>query len=102
MTRRFDDIARRKKLLVERCAQDRDKLAACFQQIRLPLYLGIFFTMIGQALRAYPMAAAGLSSLLATGYAVKLTRFARKAIGIVRVVRPLWSWWSKRRRRARD
>lgn len=99
MASRFDDIARRKKLLVERCARDRDELASCFRQIRLPLNLGIFLTMIGKGLRAYPMAAAGLSSLFATGYAVKLTRFARKMMGVLSVVRPLWSWWSKRRRR---
>lgn len=55
--------------------------------------------MIGKGLRAYPMAAAGLSSLFAAGYAVKLTRFARKMMGVLSVVRPLWSWWSKRRRR---
>lgn len=100
MDKRFDDIARRKKLLVERCARERDELGACFQQIRFPLNLGILLTMIGKALRAYPRAAAGISSLLATRYAVKLTRFARKAIRVIRVVRPLWSWWSKRRRRA--
>ncbi len=104
MASRFDDIARRKKLLVERCGRDRDELAACFQQIRLPFNLGVLFStighvpMIGKALRAYPMAAAGISSLLATGLAVKLARAAREAMGVVRAVRPLWSWWSKRRR----
>lgn len=99
MDRRFDDIARRKQLLVERCERDRNKLAACFKQLRLPLNLGMLFTGIGKVLRAYPMAVAGLSSLLATGYAVKLTRAAGKAISVVRTVRPLWSWWSKRRRK---
>ncbi len=99
MGNRFDDIARRKNLLVERCARDRDELAARFQQIRLPLNLGMFFSTIGKALRAYPVATAGLSSLFATGYAMKLTRVAGKAIGVARVVRPLWSWWSKRRRK---
>jgi hypothetical protein len=99
MDRRFDEIARRKQILVERCERNRNELAACFRQIRLPLNLGMLLTPIGKVLRAYPMAAAGLSSLLATGYAVKLTRVAGKAIGMIRVARPLWSWWSKRRRR---
>ena len=101
----FDDIARRKKLLVERCARDRDELASCFQQIRLPFNLGGILStighvpMIGKALRAYPVATTAISSLLATGLAVKLARAAREAMGVVSAVRPLWSWWSKRRRR---
>jgi hypothetical protein len=100
MGRKFDEIARRKELLIERCAREREELADCFRQICLPLHLGAFLLMVGKALRAYPAAAAGLSSLLVTGFGAKLMRAAGKLIGVVRVIRPLWSWWSKRRPRA--
>jgi hypothetical protein len=97
MGSRLDEIARRKNLLIERCARDREELAAGFRQICLPFHLGAFLLMLGKARRAYPVAAAGLSSILVTGLAAKLTRTMGKLIGVVRVIRPLWSWWSKRR-----
>ena len=100
MGSRFDEIARRKDLLIERCAQDREELAACFRQLCLPFHLGAFLLMLDKARRAYPVTAAGLYSLLVTRFAAKLTRAAGKLIGVVRVIRPLWSWWSKRRRSA--
>lgn len=100
MASRLDEIARRKDLLIERCAQDRDELAACVRQICLPFHLGAFLLMLDKTRRAYPVAAAGLSSLLVTRLAAKLTRAAGKLIGVFRVMRPLWLWWSKRRRSA--
>lgn len=100
MASRLDEIARRKDLLIERCAQDREELAACVRQICLPFHLGAFLLMLDKARRAYPAAVAGLSSLLVTRLAAKLTRAVGKLIGVVRVIRPLWSWWSKRRRSA--
>ncbi len=98
MGKRFDEIAQRKKLLIERCARDRDELAACFRQIQTPFNLGVFFIRLGKVVKAYPVAAAGLSSLFVTGVGAKLVRAAGKLLGLIRVVRPLWSWWSKRRR----
>jgi hypothetical protein len=100
MGSRFDEIARRKKFLIERCARDREELAACFRQVCLPFNLGAFLLMIGKTLRAYPVTAAGLSSLIVTGFGAKLMRAAGKLIAVTRVIRPLWSWWSKRRRSA--
>ena len=98
MSKRFDEIARRKEILIQRCAEERQVLAACFRQISLPFHLGAFFLMIGKGLRAYPAASAGLTSLILTGLVSKLTRAAGKLIAVTRVIRPLWSWWAKRPR----
>lgn len=94
---RFDEIARRKEILIERCVVDRKELAAALNQIHLPLNLGAILAKIGKLLQAYPLAA-GLSSLFVTGYGLKLTRTAGKFVAMARIVAPLWSWWSKRHR----
>jgi hypothetical protein len=100
MSKRFDEIARRKEVLIERCAQEREELAAAFEQIRLPLNLGALLMAVGKVLRAYPMAVTGLSGLFVAGYGAKLTRFVGKWVRFVRITWPFWSWWSKRRRAA--
>jgi Flp pilus assembly protein TadB len=97
MLKRFDEIARRKEILIERCAQERQELAAAFHQIHRPLNLGAVLMTAGKLLRAYPLAA-GLSTLFVTAYGVKLTRVAGKVFETARIIRPVWSWWSKRRR----
>ena len=97
MSKRFDDIARRKEILIQRCTQEREALAAALQRIYLPFNLGGVLIKAGKFFRAHPLAA-GLSSLFVTGYGVKLTRAARKLLEITRIFHPLWSWWSKRRR----
>jgi hypothetical protein len=100
----LDEIARRKKILIERCAQEREELAASLRLFHLPFNLGAVLKRAGKLLHAYPLAA-GLSSLVVIGYGVKLTRAARKLLEAarklleaVRTIRPLWAWWSKRRR----
>jgi hypothetical protein len=97
MRKRFDEIARRKEILIERCARDRKELAAALHQIHLPLHLGAILTKAGKLLQAYPLVA-GLSSLLVTGYGLKLMRTAGKFVAMARIISPVWSWWSKRRR----
>ncbi|HEX9144435.1 MAG TPA: hypothetical protein VGA09_09205 [Candidatus Binatia bacterium] len=97
MRKRFDEIARRKEILIERCAREREELAAVLHRIHLPFNLGAVFMRAGKWLQAYPLVA-GLSGLFVTGYAVKLTRAVGKLVEMARIIRPLWSWWSKRRR----
>jgi hypothetical protein len=101
MSKRFDEIARRKEILIQRCAQEREELVAAFQRIYLPFNLGAVLITAGKLLRAHPLAA-GLSSLFVTGYGVKLMRALRKLLEMARIFRPLWSWWSKRRRTKPD
>ena len=98
MADRFDEIARRKEALIARCARERDELAAALERIHLPLNLGAVFARVGRMIQSYPLAA-GISSLLVSGYGVKLTRAAGRLVELARIVRPAWSWWSKRRSR---
>jgi hypothetical protein len=98
MANRFDEIARRKEALIARCAQERDELSAALERIHLPLNLGAVFARLGRMIQSYPLAA-GISSLLVTGYSVKLTRTAGKLMELARIFQPAWSWWSKRRSR---
>ena len=77
MSNRFEEIARRKQLLVDRCARDREELAAAFPRIRLPLGLGAVLTVLGKTLKSYPILVTGISSLLIGGYEGKLTKSAR-------------------------
>jgi hypothetical protein len=101
MSKRFDEIARRKEILIQRCAQEREALAAAFQRIYLPFNLGAVLIKAGKFFRTHPFAA-GLSSLFVTGYGVKLTRAARRLLEMARIFRPLWSWWLKRHRAKPD
>ena len=98
MSNRLDDIARRKEVLVQRCAQEREELARVIQRICLPFNLSRVLSTGGKLFRSHPFAA-GLSALAITGYGVKLTRAAKKLAEMIRVFRPVWSWWSKRRAR---
>lgn len=97
MSKRLEDIARRKQLLIERCARDRDELAACFNRVRLPFNLGTLVLRLGQTLKDHPVMVAGISSLLVSGYGAMLRRSIRRLLTLVRLVRPLWAWCFKRR-----
>jgi len=94
---RFDEIARRKVRLIAQCARERDELAAAFSQLRSPFELGRVVLGLTRSLKAHPIVAAGISSLLASGYAAKLLRMAGEGLRLWRLVRPLWLWWKKQR-----
>ena len=99
MSNRFEEIARRKQVLVDRCARDREELAAAFPRIRLPLGLGAVLTVLGKTLKSYPILVAGVSTLLVGGYGGKLTKSAGKLLGLGQTILPLWSWWTRRSKR---
>ena len=99
MSNRLEEIARRKQVLIERCARDREELATSFQRIRLPLSFGAVLTVLGKTLKSYPIMVAGLSSLLVGGYGAKLAKSAGKLFSLGQAILPLWSWWTKRRKR---
>jgi hypothetical protein len=96
---RLEEIARRKQALVDRCAREREELSACFSRVRLPLNFGAVLWGLGRTLKTYPIAVAGISSLLVSGYGGKMTRSAGELLRLAQVVQPLWSWWSKHRKR---
>jgi hypothetical protein len=99
VSNRFEEIARRKQVLIDRCARDREELAASCGRINLPLGLGTVLTILGKTLKSYPILVAGISSLLVGGYGGKLTKSAGTMFRLGQTVLPLWSWWTRRSKR---
>ena len=90
MSSRFEEIARRKQLLVERCAREREELAGACQRMRVPLSLSAVFLALGAALRSHPILVAGISSLLAGGYGGKLAKSTGTLLRLGKALLPLW------------
>ena len=98
MSKRFAEIARRKQALIDKIRLERLDLAAAAAQIRSPLDMqGTFFRIV-RTLRAYPLATAGVSSFVISGFGKNLFRSARLVFKLRQLVLPLWLWWVRRRR----
>lgn len=98
MTNRFADIARRKQTLIDKIRLERLELAAAIAQIRSPLDTqGTFFRIV-RMLGAHPLATAGVSSFVISGFGKNLFRSARLVFKLRQLVLPLWLWWVRRRR----
>ena len=97
MSKRLTDIVRRKQGLVERAARERIEVVTAFKNLRSPFDLGGTILGIGRTLKAHPMIAAGLSSLLVSGYARNLLKSAGKFLTLGRLILPIWGWWKRRR-----
>ena len=89
MNKRFEDIARRKQVLIEKAAAERAELAAAYHRIRSPFDLGHAIFGIGRALKAYPIIAAAISSILVSGYAGKLLKGAGEIFKLWRLALPI-------------
>ncbi|MGH7794049.1 MAG: hypothetical protein ACREQ2_03980 [Candidatus Binatia bacterium] len=98
MTKRFEDIARRKQALIDKAARERAELAAAYSKLRSPFDFSGTISAIGRALKARPMITVGVSSLLVSGLAGKIFRGASQVLKVGRVALPLWAWWRKRRK----
>lgn len=99
MSDRLEELARRKQTLIARCAQEREELAACCNRLRMPFGVGGTLLALARTLRTHPMIAAGISTLLVSGYAGRLTKLVVELLKPWRAIQPLWSWWLKRRTR---
>lgn len=97
MNRRFEDIARRKRALIEKAAAERVELTIAYRRVRSPFELGRAVLGIGRALKTYPMVAAAVSSILVSGYTRVLLRGAREIFRIWRLILPIRTWWFKQR-----
>lgn len=95
MNRRLEEIARRKAILIEQSARQREELAALFPQIRSPFELGRLVLSLTRALKTHPIVAAVISSLLASGYAGRVLRITGEGLTLWRLIRPLWFWWKR-------
>jgi hypothetical protein len=99
VNKRFEELARRKQALIDRCADQRAELSRLCDRIRSPFDISGTLLGIGKMLKTHPMIAAGVSSLLVSGYAGRLLKSAGDVVKLWRLALPLWGWWTKRRKR---
>ena len=102
MSKRVWRLAREKEDLIRQCAEERMEVADAFNEVRSSLTLSGALHALGKVLRAHPMLTAGISSLLASGYAGTLTRSGSSILSVLRMARPIWSWWGARRRESKN
>lgn len=100
MSKRLEDIARRKQALVERCALQRDEIKAAYRRIRSPFDVSGTVVGVGRVLKTHPLIAAAISSFLVSGYAGRLVRSSGELLKLWRLALPVWAWWRSRRRKA--
>ena len=98
MPNRVEDIARRKRALIEQSAQQRAELAAIYQRIRSPFDVSGTLLGVGRALKTHPLIAAAISSFLVSGYAGRLVKSAGEALKLWRLALPVWAWWRSHRK----
>ena len=99
MSNRLAEIARRKQALIARCGEERAELSASYRQIHSPLQLSTALVSISRLLKTYPIVAAGLSSLLVSGYGNKLARSASDWLKLWRLILPVWAWLRRKDKR---
>jgi hypothetical protein len=99
MSNRIEEIARRKQELIDRCAEQRAELSALCGKIRSPFDVSGTLLGIGRMLKAHPMIAAGISSLVVSGYATRLMKQAGEFVKLWRLIAPIKNWWVERRKR---
>ena len=98
MNSRLEEIARRKRALIERCREERRELRLVGQGLRSPLNFSGKVLGFGRALKTHPLIAAGLSTFLVSGYAGKLLRSSGMLLKLWRLALPVWAWLRERRR----
>ena len=98
MSRRLEELARRKQSLVVQAARERGEVAAAVQKLHSSLDIKQTFAGLGRTLRAHPVIAAGASGMVASGLAGKLFKGAAQLIAVSRVAAPVWAWWKRSRK----
>ena len=91
----MEELERRKQALIAKCARERAEVAAALSRIRSPFDIGAILFGLGRALKAHPMIAAGISSLLVSGHAGRLTKQVGDLLKLWRLIFPIWAWWKK-------
>ena len=97
-SKRLEELARRRQALIVSAANERAELAAACDKVRSSLDFSQKFLWIGRALKAHPMIATGISSLLVSGLAGKVFKGAGQIASLLRLGLPLWTWWTTRRK----
>lgn len=99
MSKRLAQLARQKQDLIAQCATERSELAGAVGNIKSSVTFYGAVLGLGRILLTHPWVAAAISSLLASGYARKLTRSGTDLLKLLRIARPIWVWWNQRRSR---
>ena len=97
MASRLEELARRKQALIAKAAQERTEVARNYANLKSPFDVKksrVF--RISRVLKTYPIVAAGLSSLLVSGYAGKAVRSSGQLLPVLKLALPIWSWLRKR------
>jgi hypothetical protein len=98
VSKRFEELARRKQALIEKARVERLELASAYDRIRAPFDLSAMLLRIGRALKTHPLMTAGVSTFVISGLGRKLLKTGQTLFKLRRVLLPLWVWWSKRRK----
>ena len=99
MASRLEELGRRKQALINEAAQERNELARNYANLKAPFDVRSRVFGIGRVLKSYPIVAAGVSSLLASGYAGKALRSSGQLLPVLKLALPIWSWLRKRRKK---
>lgn len=102
MSKRLDELAQRKQALVNRCAQEREELAAFSRRCRIPLDVRRFLLAVGTTLKGHPLLLAGASGLLISRRGRAIVKVGFELLGLWKTFHPLWSWWLTRRAHQRQ
>ncbi len=98
MSKRLEEVARRKQILVERAAHQRAELSEISSRIRSPFEVGHTLIGISRALKAHPLIAAAASSIIVSGYATRLVKSTAELLRLWWLLIPVWAWWRSHRK----
>ena len=89
MNRRLQELERRRQFLIAECGRQRDEVAFICSRIKLPFDLGGLAFGLVRIIKTHPIAAAGVSTLVAGGYAGTAVKLAGKGVTLWRLARPV-------------
>jgi hypothetical protein len=95
VSKRFEELAGRKRALIEKARIERLELASAYDRICAPFDLSGMLLRIGRVLKNHPVMTASVSSFLVSGLGKKLLKIGKTLFKLRRVLLPLGAWWIK-------
>ena len=96
MSKRLKEITQRKQALLTKAERERTELTAAYAAIRAPLTITATLYGIGRLLKAYPLVATAVSSLLVSGYTGKVVKSSGQLLRLWKLTLPIRQWWKNR------
>lgn len=93
MSKKLAELAHRKEALLAQCARERDELGSGLGRLKTPIDLSGVVFGVSKTLKTHPLLAAGISSLLASGYARSLVKLTGESLRLWRLLLPVLRWW---------